>query len=86
MPVILTSLTTICGGIAMASGQSKIMGMSVSELGITMTIGMCGATLFTLFVVPLVYVYLASIAHFFRWICLDKKLFIPNLFRRVHLA
>lgn len=86
MPVLLTSLTTICGGLAMASGQSKIMGMSVSELGITMTIGMCGATQFTLFVVPLVYVYLAHISRFFKWLFLDKKFFIPNLFRRVHLA
>lgn len=86
MPVMLTSLTTICGGIAMASGQSKILGMSVSELGITMTIGMCGATLFTLLVVPLVYVYLAFISRFIKWICLEKKCFIPNLFRRVRLA
>lgn len=81
MPVILTSLTTIAGGLAMVSGQSKILGMDVSELGMTMTIGMIGSTMFTLFVVPLIYLYLAQVTNFLRWFVKEKQAYLPYLFK-----
>lgn len=68
IPVLLTSLTTISGGIAMSIGEAKILGLSVDDLGLTMSIGLCGATIFTLFIVPLVYLYLAHSMLFTKWL------------------
>ncbi|TVR44982.1 MAG: efflux RND transporter permease subunit [Planctomycetota bacterium] len=60
-PILLTSLTTICAALPMALGSSRIAGLPVSELGATIAAGLAGATIFTLFVVPLTYYWLARL-------------------------
>jgi len=58
-PVLLTSLTTICGALPMALGAGRVGGFATAKLGATVAIGLAGATFFTLFMVPLAYQWFA---------------------------
>jgi HAE1 family hydrophobic/amphiphilic exporter-1 len=57
-PDLMTTMTTVCGLIPMAVGNSKIVGMSYAPLGRTMIGGLLVSTLLTLLVVPLFYTLL----------------------------
>ncbi|MBA3939313.1 MAG: efflux RND transporter permease subunit [Planctomycetes bacterium] len=58
-PVLLTSLTTIAGAIPMAFSNGRIDGTPISGLGLSLTIGLSAATVFTLVVMPVVYQWFA---------------------------
>jgi hydrophobic/amphiphilic exporter-1 (mainly G- bacteria), HAE1 family len=57
-PIMMTTLTTVCGLIPMALGNSKMIGMPYAPLGRTMIGGLMASTLLTLVVVPLFYTLL----------------------------
>jgi HAE1 family hydrophobic/amphiphilic exporter-1 len=57
-PILMTTLTTICGLIPMALGNSKVIGMPYAPLGRTMIGGLLASTLLTLVIVPLFYTFL----------------------------
>ncbi|MBI5688603.1 MAG: efflux RND transporter permease subunit [Verrucomicrobia bacterium] len=57
-PILMTTLTTVCGMIPMAVGNSKIIGVPYAPLGRTMIGGLLVSTLLTLLVVPLFYTLL----------------------------
>lgn len=57
-PIMMTTMTTVCGLIPMAVGTSKVVGMAYSPLGRTMIGGLVASTLLTLLIVPLFYVVL----------------------------
>lgn len=57
-PILMTTLTTVCGLIPMALGNSKVVGMAYAPLGRTMIGGLLAATLLTLVIVPLFYTLL----------------------------
>lgn len=57
-PILMTTLTTVCGMIPMAVGNSKIIGVPYAPLGRTMIGGLLVSTVLTLVVVPLFYTLL----------------------------
>jgi HAE1 family hydrophobic/amphiphilic exporter-1 len=57
-PILMTTLTTVCGMIPMAVGNSKIIGVPYAPLGRTMIGGLLVSTVLTLLVVPLFYTLL----------------------------
>jgi HAE1 family hydrophobic/amphiphilic exporter-1 len=57
-PILMTTLTTACGLIPMALGDSKLIDMSYAPLGRSMMGGLICATVLTLVVVPLFYTFL----------------------------
>ncbi|MSU47927.1 MAG: efflux RND transporter permease subunit [Opitutus sp.] len=57
-PILMTTLTTVCGLIPMALGKSRVIGMAYAPLGRTMIGGLLAATLLTLVIVPLFYALL----------------------------
>jgi HAE1 family hydrophobic/amphiphilic exporter-1 len=57
-PIMMTTLTTVCGLIPMAVGNSKIVGMPYAPLGRTMIGGLVMSTVLTLVIVPLFYTLL----------------------------
>ncbi len=57
-PILMTTLTTVCGMIPMAVGNSKIIGVPYSPLGRTMIGGLLVSSFLTLLVVPLFYTLL----------------------------
>jgi HAE1 family hydrophobic/amphiphilic exporter-1 len=57
-PILMTTLTTVCGMIPMAVGNSKIIGVPYAPLGRTMIGGLLVSTILTLVVVPLFYTLL----------------------------
>ncbi len=57
-PILMTTMTTVCGMIPMAVGNSKIIGVPYAPLGRTMIGGLLVSTLLTLLVVPLFYTLL----------------------------
>ena len=57
-PVLLTSLTTIAAAVPMAFSPGRIFGAPISGLGLSLSIGLIAATVFTLLVVPIVYQWL----------------------------
>ncbi|MEO6245483.1 MAG: efflux RND transporter permease subunit [Opitutaceae bacterium] len=57
-PILMTTMTTVCGLIPMALGTSKVIGMSYAPLGRTMIGGLLASTLLTLVIVPLLYALL----------------------------
>lgn len=54
-PILMTTLTTMCGLIPMALGNSKMIGMPYAPLGRTIIGGLLVSTLLTLVIVPLLY-------------------------------
>jgi multidrug efflux pump subunit AcrB len=57
-PVVLTSLTTIAAAVPMTFSPGRIFGAPISSLGLSLSIGLTAATVFTLIVVPIVYQWL----------------------------
>jgi multidrug efflux pump subunit AcrB len=57
--VVLTSLTTIAAAVPMAFSNGRIFGSPMDSLGLSLSIGLLAATLFTLVIVPVVYQWLA---------------------------
>ncbi len=57
-PILMTTLTTVCGLIPMALGNSKVVGLPYAPLGRTMIGGLLASTLLTLVIVPLFYTLL----------------------------
>lgn len=57
-PVLLTSLTTIAAAVPMAFSPARIFNAPISGLGLSLSIGLTAATVFTLLVVPIVYQWL----------------------------
>lgn len=55
--VFMTSATTIFGLLPVAIGQSKIMGIPYSSLGVCIISGMLFSTLITLILLPIVYIF-----------------------------
>ncbi|TVR13224.1 MAG: efflux RND transporter permease subunit [Planctomycetota bacterium] len=60
-PILLTSATTIAAAVPMALGSARLAGLPIAELGATIAVGLAGATVCTLFVVPLTYYWLARL-------------------------
>jgi HAE1 family hydrophobic/amphiphilic exporter-1 len=63
-PIMMTTMTTVCGLIPMALGTSKVVGMPYAPLGRTMIGGLLAATLLTLVIVPLFYALLDDLREF----------------------
>ncbi len=63
-PILMTTLTTVCGLIPMALGTSKVVGMAYAPLGRTMIGGLIASTLLTLVIVPLLYALLDDLREF----------------------
>jgi hydrophobic/amphiphilic exporter-1 (mainly G- bacteria), HAE1 family len=57
-PVLLTSLTTIAAAVPMAFSPGLIYGTPIKGLGMSLSIGLTAATIFTLVMVPVVYQWL----------------------------
>jgi HAE1 family hydrophobic/amphiphilic exporter-1 len=57
-PIMMTTLTTVCGLIPMAVGNAKVVGMSYAPMGRTMIGGLIVSTILTLVIVPLFYTLL----------------------------
>ena len=61
-PILMTTLTTVCGLIPMAVGNSKMIGLPYAPLGRTMIGGLLAATFLTLVIVPLLYTFLDDLS------------------------
>ncbi len=57
-PVLLTSLTTIAAAVPMIFSPGRVFGAPISGLGLSLSIGLTAATVFTLLLVPIVYQWL----------------------------
>jgi HAE1 family hydrophobic/amphiphilic exporter-1 len=57
-PILMTTLTTVCGLLPMSVGNSGLIGISYAPLGRTMMGGLLCSTFLTLLVVPLFYTFL----------------------------
>lgn len=56
-PILMTALTTIVGLLPMAVGNTGLLGIPYSPMGVTLIGGMFSSTLLTLFAVPVFYTY-----------------------------
>jgi len=70
-PIMMTTLTTICGLIPVTMSGTSSIGLSYTSFGLTLIGGLISSTLFTLLVVPVVYTLLddlrtAVVAALFR--------------------
>jgi len=63
-PIMMTAMTTICGLFPMAVGNTSLIGIPYSPMGITMIGGLISSTLMTLFAVPVFYTYLDDLRTF----------------------
>ncbi|MCK4764397.1 MAG: efflux RND transporter permease subunit [Candidatus Aminicenantes bacterium] len=70
-PILMTALTTIFGLLPMALGNTALVGIPYSPMGITLIGGLASSTFLTLFAVPLFYTYFD-----------DLRKFFPRLLRR----
>jgi hydrophobic/amphiphilic exporter-1 (mainly G- bacteria), HAE1 family len=61
-PVLMTALTTVCGLIPMAAGNAALVGMPYAPMGRAMAGGLLASTVFTLLVVPLLYLWVDDAA------------------------
>ena len=61
-PILMTALTTICGLIPMAVGESDFIGIPYAPLGRTVIGGLTAATVLTLIVVPFMYTVLDDVS------------------------
>jgi len=64
-PILMTALTTICGLLPMAIGNTSLLGIPYTPMGVTMIGGMISSTFLTLFAVPLFYTYFDDMRQFF---------------------
>ena len=63
-PILMTALTTIGGLLPMAIGNTALIGIPYSPLGITMIGGLISSTFLTLFAVPVLYTYFDDLRSF----------------------
>jgi HAE1 family hydrophobic/amphiphilic exporter-1 len=70
-PILMTALTTIFGLMPMAVGNTGLVGIPYTPMGITLIGGLISSTFLTLFAVPLFYTYFD-----------DLRKFFPKLLRR----
>jgi hydrophobic/amphiphilic exporter-1 (mainly G- bacteria), HAE1 family len=63
-PILMTTLTTVCGLIPMAVGNAKMVGMPYAPLGRAMIGGLLASTVLTLIVVPLFYTFLDDLREY----------------------
>ena len=63
-PILMTTLTTVCGLIPMAVGTAKAVGLPYAPLGRTMIGGLLASTVLTLVIVPLFYLMLDDLREF----------------------
>jgi HAE1 family hydrophobic/amphiphilic exporter-1 len=63
-PILMTALTTIGGLLPMAIGNTALIGIPYSPLGITMIGGLISSTFLTLFAVPVFYTYFDDLRGF----------------------
>ncbi|MFC2155698.1 efflux RND transporter permease subunit [Acidobacteriota bacterium] len=64
-PILMTALTTIFGLMPMAVGNTGLVGIPYSPMGITLIGGLASSTFLTLFAVPLLYTYFDDLRKFF---------------------
>lgn len=64
-PILMTALTTIFGLMPMAVGNTGLIGIPYSPMGITLIGGLASSTFLTLFAVPLFYTYFDDLREFF---------------------
>ena len=57
-PIVMTTLTTVCGLLPLAIGSSRVLGQPYAPMGRTMIGGLLFSTWFTLLIVPLIYTFL----------------------------
>jgi HAE1 family hydrophobic/amphiphilic exporter-1 len=63
-PILMTALTTICGLLPMAIGNTALIGIPYAPLGIAMIGGLISSTFLTLFAVPIFYTYFDDLRQF----------------------
>lgn len=71
-PILMTALTTICGLIPMAMGQTAAIGISYAALGISVMGGLTASVILSLFVVPLFYTFFDDLR--LHWMGLAARL------------
>jgi HAE1 family hydrophobic/amphiphilic exporter-1 len=64
-PIIMTALTTIFGLLPMAVGNTGLVGIPYTPMGVTLIGGLISSTFLTLFAVPVFYTYFDDLRHFF---------------------
>jgi HAE1 family hydrophobic/amphiphilic exporter-1 len=64
-PILMTALTTICGLLPMAVGNTGLIGIPYAPMGITLIGGLISSTFLTLFAVPVFYTYFDDLRKFF---------------------
>jgi HAE1 family hydrophobic/amphiphilic exporter-1 len=72
-PIMMTTLTTICGLIPVTMSGSSSIGLSYTSFGLTLIGGLISSTLFTLLVVPVAYTLLDDL----------RTIVVAALFRRM---
>jgi HAE1 family hydrophobic/amphiphilic exporter-1 len=72
-PIMMTTLTTICGLIPVTMSGTSSIGLSYTSFGLTLIGGLISSTLFTLLVVPVVYTLLDDM----------RTIVVAALFRRM---
>ena len=73
-PILMTALTTICGLMPMALGDSEVVGIPYAPLGRTVIGGMIAGTLLTLLFVPFLYTLLDDLRGFSRtWLAYVRR-------------
>ncbi|MBC8204310.1 MAG: efflux RND transporter permease subunit [FCB group bacterium] len=65
-PINMTALTTICGLIPMAAGNSSLIGIPYAPLGRVIIGGMATSTIFTLVIVPLFYTFFDDLREYWK--------------------
>ena len=64
-PIVMTALTTIFGLMPMALGNTGLVGIPYTPMGITLIGGLISSTFLTLFAVPVLYTYFDDLRRFF---------------------
>lgn len=72
-PIMMTTLTTICGLVPVTMAGTSSIGLSYTSFGLTLIGGLISSTLFTLLVVPVVYTLLDDL----------RTIVVAALFRRM---
>jgi len=65
-PILMTAFTTIFGLLPMAIGNTSLIGIPYTPMGVTMIGGLLASTILTLFTVPLIYTYLDDLRTFWK--------------------
>ena len=65
-PINMTAMTTICGLLPMAAGNSSLIGIPYAPLGRVIIGGMATSTVFTLVIVPLFYTFFDDLREYWK--------------------